>query len=76
MKSSLFAITLFLILSCGKSEREPTFVGNKETRVVHRISCSLVERMKDENKEMFKTFKKAKGEGYKACDKCDPDGKD
>ncbi len=76
MKHSILIFGIFLALACGKKEREPTFVGNKETRVIHRISCSLVEKMKDENKEMFKTFKKAKGEGYKACERCDPDGKD
>jgi methylphosphotriester-DNA--protein-cysteine methyltransferase len=68
-------IGLSLLVSCGKSEKEPTFVGNSETKVVHRITCSSAANMKAENKVMFKTYKKAKGEGYKACEICDPDEK-
>ena len=68
---TLFAVSM--LTACGKNEREPTFVGNKETKIVHRISCSIIERMSEDNRVMFKTFKKAKGEGYKACDKCNPD---
>ena len=73
MKHLRFAFILFALIGCGTKEKEPTFVGNSETKVVHRITCSLVERMKEENKVMFKTFRKAQGEGYKACEICDPD---
>lgn len=68
-------IGLSLLTSCGSSEKEPTFVGNSETKIVHRITCSSLSNMKEENKVMFKTFKKAKGDGYKACDVCNPDEK-
>ena len=65
----------FLLASCGSSKKEPSFVGNSETKVVHRITCSSAANMKDENKVMFKTYKKAKGKGYKACEICNPDEK-
>ncbi len=68
-------VMLTFLLSCGGGEKEPTFVGNSETKVVHRITCSHAANMKEENKVMFKTYKKAKGEGYKACDICNPDEK-
>jgi methylphosphotriester-DNA--protein-cysteine methyltransferase len=73
--SGFLIISMFCLSSCGSSEKKPAFVGNSETKVVHRITCSGVSNMKEENKVMFKTFKKAKGEGYKACDVCDPDEK-
>jgi len=73
MKNLSFAFLFCAFIACGSKEKEPTFVGNAETKVVHRITCSQVEKMKDENKVMFKTFKKAQGEGYKACEICDPD---
>jgi len=73
MRNLALVLLVASLIGCGSKEKQPTFVGNSETKVVHRISCSLVERMKEENKVMFKTFKKAQGEGYKACEICDPD---
>lgn len=72
---SIFIVSVFWLSACGGKEKEPKFVGNSETKVVHRITCSTAANMKEENRVMFKTYKKAKGEGYKPCEICDPDEK-
>lgn len=56
-------------------EPEPTgqsYVGNKNSFVLHEASCSSVDRMKDKNKVYFSTKEEAFGLGYDPCDRCTP----
>jgi methylphosphotriester-DNA--protein-cysteine methyltransferase len=49
------------------------FVGHRVTRKVHRASCEWAEKIADENRAGFATWKEAQAAGYVACGKCKPD---
>lgn len=48
------------------------YVGNKKTKVFHKINCRYVKKIKKTNKVFFKTKKQAQKAGYKACKVCKP----
>lgn len=48
------------------------YIGNKSTKVFHRLTCSSVEQMKEENKVFFRAREEAEKSGYKACKRCNP----
>ena len=56
-------------------EPEPTgqsYVGNKNSFVLHESWCSSVDKMKDKNKVYFATKDEALALGYDPCDRCKP----
>lgn len=46
------------------------FVGNKESKTVHKAECKMAAKMKDANKATFATKEEAEKQGYKACKVC------
>ena len=48
------------------------YVGNKHTKVYHKIDCRYVKLIKKSHKVYFKTKKQAKKAGYRACKVCRP----
>lgn len=57
------------ILASAASKK---YVGNRNTKKFHRLSCRNVKRMKKSNKVYFSTRKKAVKARYKACKHCHP----
>lgn len=57
------------ILASAASKK---YVGNRNTKKFHRLSCRDVKRMKKSNKVYFSTRKKAVKARYKACKHCHP----
>lgn len=49
-----------------------SFVGNRNSKVYHRYDCDSVREMKEKNKVEFSSVEEAEGEGYKACNRCNP----
>ncbi|MBP7462263.1 MAG: thermonuclease family protein [Candidatus Delongbacteria bacterium] len=46
------------------------YIGNKNSKVLHRWNCSSVKKMKSQNKVLFKTPDQAWKDGYKPCPRC------
>lgn len=55
------------------SPADARFIGNRETRKVHRSECSHVERMADDKKVYFAGYEEALESGFAPCRICDPD---
>ncbi len=58
-------------------EEEPTepivqYIGNKNSKVFHRLDCSSVKEMKDKNKVEFYSRDEAIEMHYKPCGACNP----
>ncbi len=63
--------------STPKAEAKPapavgTFLGNKDTKTLHKADCKMAMKMKAENKMSFTTKAEAEKVGYKACKVCKP----
>ncbi len=56
--------------SDDKPSAEANFVGNKNSKVYHKKSCSSAKSMKEANKVGFVTADEAVDEGYKPCGVC------
>ncbi len=48
------------------------FVGNKDSKTVHKADCKTAARMKEANKVSFGSLAEAEKAGYKACKVCKP----
>ena len=48
------------------------YVGNKNSRVFHKPSCSSIKKAKKENKIQFKDRSEAIAQGYSPCKRCNP----
>ena len=48
------------------------YIGNRNSKVFHRATCSSVGQMKESNKVCFKTREDALAANYKPCGKCNP----
>jgi|GEM_PF-1968868 len=48
------------------------FLGNKDSKTLHKADCKLAAKMKAENKVVFATKAEAEKAGYKACKVCKP----
>lgn len=48
------------------------FVGNKDSKTLHRADCKTAARMKEANKVAFATKAEAEKAGYKPCKVCKP----
>lgn len=46
------------------------FVGNKDSKTVHKADCKTAAKMKEANKVTFATREEAEKQGYKACKVC------
>ena len=51
---------------------ESAYVGNKNSHVFHRSTCSSVSSMSEKNKVAFFLREEAIEKGYKPCGKCNP----
>jgi len=49
-----------------------SYIGNKNTKKLHRISCSSVDDMKEKNKVEFTSKEAALNKGYQPCKRCKP----
>ncbi len=47
-------------------------VGNKGSKVCHKVDCKMAAKMKDANKMAFANAADAQKAGYKACKVCKP----
>ncbi|WP_415971297.1 MBL fold metallo-hydrolase, partial [Anaerotignum lactatifermentans] len=54
------------------AETTVTYVGNKNSKIFHRASCSSVSRMKDSNKVSLNSRDAAISQGYRPCENCQP----
>ena len=54
------------------AETTVTYVGNKNSKIFHRASCSSVSRMKDSNKVSLNSRYAAISQGYRPCENCQP----
>lgn len=48
------------------------FVGNKDSKTLHKADCKIAVKMKAENKLTFASKAEAEKAGYKACKVCKP----
>lgn len=51
---------------------EVKYCGNKNTKKFHRITCSSVTTIQNDNKIYYKTKDEFLNNGYTACKKCNP----
>ena len=55
-----------------QSEQEETYIGNKNSKKLHKKSCSAVSAMNEDNKVYFSSKKEAINKGYSLCNNCNP----
>ena len=55
-----------------QSEQEETYIGNKNSKKLHKKSCSAVSAMNENNKVCFSSRKDALNKGYSPCNNCNP----
>lgn len=48
----------------------PIYIGNKETKVVHRLGCTFIPDIDIEDRAGYFVMYEALAEGYKACSNC------
>ena len=59
--------------SSGSSSGSTTaYIGNRNSKVFHRPSCSSVDQMKSSNKVPFSSRDAAVNAGYRPCQRCNP----
>lgn len=51
---------------------ESVYMGNKNSKVFHRISCGSAKQMKEKNKVAFDSREQAINSGYSPCQICNP----
>ncbi|MBQ6848064.1 MAG: hypothetical protein IJO62_04025 [Clostridia bacterium] len=54
------------------TQKENSYCGNKNSKVYHRLSCSSLQKTKDENKVYFTSKNECENNGYKPCSRCKP----
>jgi micrococcal nuclease len=59
-----------LVLSASLMAGE--YWGSKNSNKYHNPSCKWAQKIKPENKRVFKTVKEAQDAGYVACKVCKP----
>ncbi len=52
------------------SKQEKSYVGNKNSKIVHSKDCSSVNKMNEKNKVYFDKLDIALDEGYRLCEAC------
>ncbi len=58
--------------SLPSEDVESVYVGNKNSHVFHRSTCSSASSMSEKNKVAFSSREEAIEKGYKPCGKCNP----
>ena len=72
-------VALFLSLCLvgpAQSQGTKEYVGSKKSNKYHYTSCQWAQKIKLENKVVFKSVKEAQQAGYVACKVCMPPAKD
>lgn len=52
-------------------QKEEEYIGNVNTKKFHKSSCSYLPD--EDNREYFDTIEEAEDNGYKPCQKCNPE---
>lgn len=76
-RKAAFAAILVLSLLSGIAALAAAnpYVGNKNSKKYHKVSCRFVKEMKPENRTEFPSIQAAEEAGYVACKVCKPAGK-
>ena len=45
-------------------------IGNKNSKMLHKVGCSYIKKLKDENSEIFDSLDDAILNGYSKCSRC------
>lgn len=56
----------------GDDVKTTAYIGNSNSRIFHKPSCSSANTMKEENKVSFKSREDAVKSGYAPCKRCKP----
>ncbi len=56
----------------AQQQNEAFYIGNKNSKRLHRPNCSLAARMKPANRVRFTSLKEAYSQGYSPCRSCKP----
>ncbi|MGN0477158.1 MAG: ComEC/Rec2 family competence protein [Ruminococcus sp.] len=56
----------------AQSEQEEVYIGNKNSKKLHKKDCSSVVAMNEKNKVYFSSKKDALNKGYSPCNNCNP----
>ncbi|MGN1126947.1 MAG: ComEC/Rec2 family competence protein [Ruminococcus sp.] len=56
----------------SEEEQEEVYIGNKNSKKLHKKSCSAVSAMSEKNKVYFYNRKDALVQGYSPCNNCNP----
>ena len=57
--------------SHSTDKQAKNYIGNKNTKIVHKKDCSSINNIKEENKVFFSSYGSALSQGYKLCARCD-----
>ena len=71
-ENSLHASALPVERSLLSDNTEEIYIGNKNSHVFHKTTCSSAKSMSAKNKIEFTTRDEAIEKGYKPCSKCNP----
>lgn len=69
--SRIIAIVAIILLFAGAAYAE--ILGNSKTKKYHTTTCKLAQKIRQENKVIFKNVAEAKQKGYAPCKTCSPD---
>lgn len=58
--------------TAGNSTNSSGYCVNKNSKVLHKLSCGSVSKMKAENKGFYSSKEAALADGYKPCGSCKP----
>jgi hypothetical protein len=64
--------SMISLRSLPTDDVESAFIGNKNSHVFHRSTCSSASSMSEKNKVAFSSREEAVDAGYKPCGKCNP----
>ena len=59
-------------LDTEEAASEPKYIGNKNSHVFHKVTCTSVSDMKEKNKVVLNSREEAIERGYKPCSRCLP----
>jgi len=72
-KKSIAALLSILILACGLAiAQTKPFVGNKNSKKFHVVSCQYAKKMSPKNRVEVSTAGEAEKAGYVGCKVCKP----
>lgn len=80
-KKLIWSLVIMLLLSLIVTACLPTgdgsvsygnYIGNSNTKVFHKTSCSYVSKISSSHKRYFSSREAAINAGYRACQRCYP----